>query len=119
MKDVARQTIATIVSQWSAVKIGSSCVIGALQPGSPAYDRLTGGKTPQSGRTPLGIIVKESMRRHPDGLSVTGGIWQHSTNEEAPTQEWAWIVADDNGNADVDYLCRDGGKAEKLMAGMI
>lgn len=126
MKDVARQVVAKSVDQmisgkgWSeGTQVGSSCVIGSVPIGSPPYAQLTGGRTPRSGRRPIGLLVKESMRRHPDSLSVTGGIWQRSTESEAPSQEWAWIVADGEGHADVDYLCRDGGKAEKLLAGMI
>lgn len=119
MKDAAKQIVEGIVAKESAVKIGSSCVIGYLAAGTPAYERLTGGRAPKSGRAPNGIIAIESMRRHDDALSVTGGIWQHSTDTEAPTHKWVWVLALEDTSPDIDHLCREDGTLHQLMRGMM
>ncbi len=119
MKTAAKQFISDVVGKNGAAQIGSHCVIGYVSAQHSAYARLTAGRIPKSGRSPLGLLIRESMERHPDSLSVTGGIWQHSTDTEAPSQQWVFVVAGDDGMPDITHLCRDGGAAEKLVRGMM
>jgi len=64
--------------------------------------------------TALGLLVVETLRRHSDALSVSGGLYLHSTDTHAPHTEAVLVLPRDDGTPDLDHLCRTGGKAERV-----
>ena len=117
MNDRKRERITELIESQNAIRIGEGCVLGYLAVGTVGYDQATRGKSPKSGKSPLGIVLRETLERHPDSLSVTGGIWQRSTDSRAPAHKMVWVTAGGDGKPDMGNLLREGGGIDKLIRG--
>ncbi len=119
MKATTESLIRNLVDNLSAVMIGSDCVIGFLPAETKQYQRVTRGAEPTSGARPIGVIVCESRVRHPDSLSVSGGIWLRSTETMAVEEpQFVFVTTGDDGKPNYNRLLRDGGGLATLLRGL-
>ena len=87
---------------------GSAVAVAYLPDGHAAYDRAA-RDVPPSPHPMAGLLRIEMRQRHPDALSVAGGMLLRSTDTMAVRGKSLWVR---EGDSDLSYLLRqDGGLA--------
>ena len=123
MNSAARDVIRSLTATAGGVRKDSDRAVAyvssssSLPSSAKLFARLSAQMKAPS-RTAVGLVAVETMRRHPDSLSVTG-VWLRSTDRYAPHVECAWVLAGPDGSADVEHLCRDGGRCAQILDGVL
>ena len=121
MKTAAKATVDAVMADYASdtsriARRGNQQRTIAFVPATHAnYARLARELKPIDGDI-AGIVIVETLVRHPDALSISGRFLQ-STDDRAPSSKLIHVRAQADGAPNVDHLCRDGGALDVATRG--
>lgn len=122
MKTAAQATVNAVMSDYAddtsriARRGDRQRTIAFVPKNHTHYARLARNLKPIDGDI-AGIVIVETLVRHPDALSVSGGYYLQSTDDRAPRSKLIHVRANADGSPNVDHLCRDGGALDVATRG--
>ena len=121
MKTAAKATVDAVMADYASdtsriARRGNQQRTIAFVPAAHAhYARLARELKPIDGDI-AGIVIVETLVRHPDALSISGRFL-HATDNRAPKSKLIYVRVSADGTPDVDHLCRDGGALDIATRG--
>lgn len=121
MKTAAKATLDAVMADHASdnaliARRGNNQRTMAFVPRSHAhFARLARELKPIDGEI-AGIMIVETLVRHPDALSVTGRFLK-ATADRAPKSKLIYVRANADSTPNLDHLCRDGGALDIATRG--
>jgi hypothetical protein len=101
-------TVETLINECKMITVGEGgrkAALGFFAVGTPQYNRLVKGVKEREGIEVVGVLVGERLVKHPDSLSVSGGIFIRSTDSRAVETKHAVVARRTGEPVNVASIC--------------